>query len=73
MSSKKDRRRKRQEQEKAQAQARGGRNPATMFIVGIAVILLLTVVGAMVLRARSGPDQPPWSGAVWSPEHGHWH
>lgn len=71
MSSKKERRRKRQERE--QEHARRKLNPAAVFIVGIGLAILLTVIGAMVLGDRSGPGEPPWAGAVWSPEHGHWH
>lgn len=71
MSSKKARRRKRKQQE----QERGGRklNPATVFILSIAIAILLTVGSVIAFTDRSGPGQPPWPGAVWSPDHGHWH
>lgn len=69
MSSKKARRRKRQEQRQRPRK----RNPATLFILGIALALLLLAVGALVFGNRSGAGDPPWPGAVWSAEHGHWH
>ncbi len=71
MSSKKARRKKRQEQE--QNRRRSGLSPATLFILGIGVAMLLTVVAAVVLVDRSDRGEPPWPGAVWSAAHGHWH
>ena len=68
MSSKKARRRKAQEQ----AQDRGRRtlSPALMFILGIGLALALVVAGAVIFGDRG---EPPFPGAVWSAEHGHWH
>ena len=71
MSSKKARRRKRQEHK--QDRRRSRLSPATVFILGIAMAVLLTVVGAVVFGDRSGRGEPPWPGAVWSAAHGHWH
>jgi hypothetical protein len=72
LSSKKARRRE-QKQKKRDAQA-GKRNPALVFTMVIAVAIILLVAGAMIFGNRSdGPGAPPWPGAVWSPEHGHWH
>jgi len=71
MSSKKTRRRERQKQKQ---QGRSGRfNPATLFMVGIFVTIVLLVAGALVFGDRSAQDEPPWPGAVWSAEHNHWH
>lgn len=70
MASKKELRRKRR-QEKQEKHGRGKMDPATLFIVVVvAAIVALTAVG-LFLRRDSEP--PPWPGAVWSPEHGHWH
>jgi hypothetical protein len=71
MSSKKARRRKRRE--KQEEERRKGLSTATLFILGIGVALILTVVGGMVLGGDSGPGDPPRPGAVWSEAHGHWH
>lgn len=71
MSSKKQLRRKRK-QEKAEAARTKGVNPATAFIV---IVLVAFVIVGLVAVLRGGPDvgPPPWPGAVWSAEHGHWH
>jgi cell division protein FtsN len=71
MSSKKARRKQRREKQEA-AQS-SGRNPATLFMLGIAAVVVLTVVGALVFGVNSAPEDPPWPGAVWSADHGHWH
>ena len=74
MSSKKAERKKRQERER---QRRGRkRNPAVLFILAVGVGLALLVGGALLFGdpTSSGPQgDPPYPGAVWSPEHGHWH
>jgi len=68
MSSKKARRRKLQEQ--AQDRSRRTISPATIFILCIGLALVLTVVGSVIFGDR---EEPPFPGAVWSAEHGHWH
>ena len=72
MSSKKARRRDRR---KAEDEERGRRkvDPVTVFIVGIAAAIVLTVLVTWVLGGPSGPGDPPWPGATWSASHGHWH
>jgi hypothetical protein len=72
MSSKKEIRRKRREREQEEKDA-GGRNPALLFVLGIAAAILITVGAFFVLGNPGGPGDPPWPGAVWSAEHGHWH
>jgi hypothetical protein len=70
MSSKKQLRKKRQEQRAAERQRNRGVSPATLFIVvTVAIVVILGIVAAL-----RGPDpRAPWSGAVWSEAHGHWH
>ena len=68
MSSKKARRRKLQEQ--TQDRSRRSISPATILILGIGLALRLTVVGSFIFGGR---EEPPFPGAVWSAEHGHWH
>jgi hypothetical protein len=67
MSSKKQLRRKRKQQ---RAEQRPGINPATAFILVVAVLVVLIGVVAVV---KGGDPTPPREGAVWSAEHGHWH
>jgi hypothetical protein len=43
-----------------------------MFIGSIAAVVLVLGVVAMIFRGE-GPGTPPWPGAVWSEQHGHWH
>lgn len=73
MSSKKARRQERQQQKQDEDRRRSGLSPVTIFMIGIGVAVLLTVVGAFVLGDRSGRGEPPWPGAVWSAAHDHWH
>ena len=68
MSSKKARRRKLREE--AQDRSRRKLSPATLFILGIGLALVLTAVGGLFFWDR---DTPPRPGLVWSEEHGHWH
>jgi len=67
MSSKKQIRRQRQE---AKQKNRGKVNPAVAFIAIVFVALVALAVVAYFVDARPEPPRP---GAVWSPEHGHWH
>jgi hypothetical protein len=69
MSSKKVHRKKKQESKKEQ---RSRWNPATLFLLFIVAAFLLMVVAGYFLR-DPGPGDPPRPGAVWSPEHQHWH
>lgn len=73
MSSKKAHRQQRREAERARTEARRGMNPALAFALVIAAAIGLTLGGVMLFGDRSGPGDPPWPGAVWSPAHGHWH
>ncbi len=72
MSSKKARRRSRRKVEEEE-RSHSRLNPATVFILGIAAAIVLTVLVAWGLRGSPGPGDPPRPGAVWSAEHGHWH
>lgn len=72
MSSKKARRRDRRKAEEEERR-QGKRNPVTVFILGIGVTILLAALVMWVLGGGSGPGDPPWPGATWSPSHGHWH
>jgi hypothetical protein len=69
MSSKKQLRRKRR-QEKAAARSQGF-NPARAFI--LVVIVVFVLVGVIATLRGTDREPPPWPGAVWSEEHGHWH
>ncbi len=71
MSSKKARRRKQKEQRQDERKRRV--NPATLFIVGIGLAVILTVAAAALFTDGSAPEDPPWPGATWSAAHGHWH
>ena len=66
MSSKKARRRK----EQAQERSRRTLSPVTIFILGIGLVLVLVVLGTVIFGDR---EEPPFPGAVWSEQHGHWH
>ena len=68
MSSKKARRRK--DQEQAQDRSRRTISPAIKFILAIGLALALVVLGTVILGDR---EEPPFPGAVWSAQHGHWH
>jgi hypothetical protein len=46
-------------------------NPATMFL--LSVVAVVVVLGLVAFVFRSEGDRPPFPGAVWSVEHGHWH
>lgn len=70
MSSKKQLRRERRRQER-QEKRRTKRNPATVFIVAIA--LALVAVGVFAFFVKGDRGEPPFPGAVWSEAHGHWH
>lgn len=72
MSSKKKLRRRQRTAQKEQAR-QGKANPAWLFILGIVLVIGLTLGGVAIFGDRSGPGDPPWPGAVWSPAHGHWH
>jgi len=68
MSSKKARRRKLLEQ--TQDRSRRPISPAAIFVLCIGLALVLTVVGSVIFGDR---EEPPFPGAVWSADHGHWH
>lgn len=70
MSSKKQLRRKRRQQNAANTRNRKI-NPATAFI--LVTVALIVIVGIVASLRSSDVGAPPWPGAVWSPEHGHWH
>jgi hypothetical protein len=70
LSSKKQLRRARRAQVEV-AKERAKVNPTILFIASIAAVVLVLGVVAFVFRADTPP--PPWPGAVWSPQHGHWH
>lgn len=72
MSSKKQLRKKRMAEERAQAEARGKMNPALVFTLLILAAVAL-IAGGVAVFGEEGPGEPPRPGAVWSPEHGHWH
>lgn len=72
MSSKKQVRKQRREREQEERE-RTGRNPAVLFLVGITMAIAVTVGGWMLFGGSSGPGDPPFPGAVWSPAHDHWH
>jgi hypothetical protein len=53
------------------AKERAKVNPTILFIASIAAVVLVLGVVAFVFRGDTPP--PPWPGAVWSDQHGHWH
>lgn len=72
MSTKKARRKERRQQKQDQRAGQSG--SARLFIFGIVAAIVLLVAAALVFGDRSGgPGAPPWPGAVWSADHGHWH
>jgi hypothetical protein len=71
VSSKKQLRRARREQAQV-AKERARINPTILFIASIATLVLVLGVVAFVFRGE-GPGAPPWPGAIWSEQHGHWH
>jgi len=73
MSSKKARRRERQQRDEEQGGRRGKLSPVTLFMLGIGMAVVITIVVAVVLSDRSDRGAPPYPGAVWSEPHGHWH
>jgi len=73
MSSKKARRKARQERQEAESRRAGRFSPATLFMLGIGLAVVVIFVGALLLGDRSGRGEPPYPGAVWNEPHGHWH
>jgi hypothetical protein len=70
MSSKKQLRRERREKTE-QVKQRSKVNPATVFMIGVVAAVL--VMGVFAFFFQSDTNRPPFPGAVWSPEHNHWH
>jgi hypothetical protein len=70
MSTKKQIRRERREKTEQGKQGRKV-NPATVFMVGI--VAAVVVLGVFAFFFQDESNRPPWPGAVWSPEHNHWH
>lgn len=71
MSSKKARRRARKEQ--TQNRRRDRFSPATLFMLGIGLVISLIVAVTVVFADRPDRGEPPRPGAVWSAAHQHWH
>lgn len=71
VSSKKQLRRQRKEQRARQSARKSRINPATAFI--LVTIALVVIVGFIASWRGESPGEPPWPGAVWSADHGHWH
>jgi hypothetical protein len=71
VSTKKQLRRARREQAQV-AKERAKVNPTVLFIASIAAVVLVLGVVAFFVRGE-GPGEPPWPGAIWSDQHGHWH
>jgi len=69
MSTKKQLRRAKREKE--EGTKRSKLNPATMFM--LSVVAAVVLLGAVAFFFGTGAGEPPYPGAVWSPEHGHWH
>jgi hypothetical protein len=70
VSSKKQLRRARQAQEQEEKQ-RSKVNPVWMFLASIAAVVVVVGVAMFFFGPERGA--PPWPGAVWSAQHGHWH
>jgi hypothetical protein len=70
MSSKKQIRRQQRERSE-EVKKRSRLNPATLFIFGVVAAVL--VMGVFAFFFQSDANRPPWPGAVWSPQHNHWH
>jgi hypothetical protein len=68
MASKKQLRRRQREQQ--QSSKKRKTNPALVFMIGIAAAIVVFGLAAFFLVDS---PEPPWPGAVWSAEHGHWH
>jgi hypothetical protein len=69
MSTKKQLRRERREKSEQVKQRK--MNPATLFMIGI--VAAVVVMGVFAFFFQSDTNRPPFPGAVWSPEHNHWH
>ena len=70
MSSKKQLRRERQAKQQFEKQ-KTKVNPVWMFLLSIAAVVVVSGVVFFFFGPDRGP--PPWPGAVWSPDHNHWH
>jgi hypothetical protein len=70
VSSKKQLRRERRQQEKT-GKTGTKVNPAVLFVLSILAVVL--ILGSVAFFVRGESEPPPWPGAVWSAEHGHWH
>jgi hypothetical protein len=70
LSTKKQLRQARREQTEHHKQERKT-NPATVFIV--LVVVGVVGMGVFAFFFSDPSNDPPFPGAVWSPEHGHWH
>jgi hypothetical protein len=68
MASKKQLRRRQREQQEIGKRRKA--NPALIFMIGIAAVVVVLGLAAFLLVDR---PEPPWPGAVWSADHGHWH
>lgn len=71
MSSKSARRKERHVAEKEGHRKK--RNPAIVFMLVIAGVLLVIVTAGILLGQSGGEGEPPSTGEVWSSSHGHWH
>ena len=69
-STRTKRARRRKLQKQTQDRSRRAVSPAILFILGIGLAVVRTVVGAVIFGDRK---EPPYPGAVWSEQHGHWH
>jgi hypothetical protein len=68
MSSKKLLRRERQQQKEGTTKAR--LSPVSIFLLSIVALLVVVVMIGILTGSNR---EPPWAGAVWSEQHGHWH